>query len=908
MKFLLLLWLGLAATSVAIGQQYDSTEYPRLMREANDFTKKGEYDKALAKYRSAEESNRRKKDIVEDSIFNLKNLMRAPKVSEEVIVKKPQVSSGAGTQDRVRNESDSGRQAHGGKGEAKGEIRGELRKTSEMDSLKTYTWLMADAHAYDSVYRLFSDRDAAFLKGSRLPPDKAGKINFYSLRVLDYLYYMGWTKVELAARMLPVTLRAKYDTKVDQIYRSMEAHRKSVLHDYWMPDTLLALPDGTLFTNPSPDHKNFLWGYSDYADYKRVQVRFLNLSLPDFTITTDSLLLLADSGRFYSVTAASADYRIRVAKSIDYVLKRNKTEYGRIVYTKPALYKLSSDEGEVLSDLSQYTSNTFFLAGDDAHMATWEDGDQLRLIDLKTKKAVPLTDSKPAPTESMSADSKTIAYYNSRTQLIYLADMGGHVLDRIPHMLTGIDSITNIDFTGGDAFLKVNNEDTISLFDVTNRKMVMRFSKAFVDEIVVAPNGKDILLTCNTGYTNNGKSYTSSLGILTDASLAIKARLYCGGSTLFFTPAGDYIIGYGETGIMRWATGTRPEAAASMTCLTTDELISNHCLPLSQWKNITDADLIEKGARGYKDLAEAERDPELRDFYYRLSILLFHQLAEGHARNIRKERVPFFYDWHNWLDGRRGYRNFSDQFVRQLTGVKVFDRLVNSPDSVYPQQLYYAANANMLLANLYDSMGVYDNDVIEQINKEIVLRQRVFDKNPENTDNIYYYKEAFTRLSAVSDTVGWRDLIDGRYSERLAVYAAEQRLLAEKIMILPDSFHLKTKYVNALAQFSASFLYVHAGHYKGYGHALDSALYYADLGLALDPVAFDSARLLVVKARAYLLQPDGLERSMAIYQQVRSRYPDLTREALLRQLQFLREAGERQTAAMEKVEEYLKKN
>jgi hypothetical protein len=92
------------------------------------------------------------------------------------------------------------------------------------------------------------------------------------------------------------------------------------------------------------------------------------------------------------------------------------------------------------------------------------------------------------------------------------------------------------------------------------------------------------------------------------------------------------------------------------------------------------------------------------------------------------------------------------------------------------------------------------------------------------------------------------------------------------------------------------------------GRALDSALSYAEKGLALSPGKFDSARLLIVEARAYLLAPGvgGLEKSMGLYRQVRRHFPNFSPETMLNQLVFLREAGAKKTVAMERVEEFLK--
>jgi len=928
--WLVLLWLALILATAAPAQDV-CPEYDRLIHEAETFSRVSAYQKALYKYNSAKTcspSRRAEVDSMINRLFvkieNEKKRATAAEASIRKIYDRMQAATSRANEMEIeKNNADSSRIADRFKSENSlwikrmppaaadsllGYVVGlsRMKKLAEMDTLATFFRILSDIKDYDSVYLEHARENETAVKWTKLPEKRTGAVKYYGLRGLDAVFYSGCEKTGQAGDLLPVFTSEKFRPLLSNVKKSMEAHRAIAVRGYWMPDTLIGLPGDPLFARHCADNKNFTWAYSDYDDYKKLQVRFLNLSLTDFRLTTDSLEELSDTGRFYTALSAAGNYRYLIARGIDYRLKKNKGEYKKIEYAVPSVKSLMDNRGNILVDFSKDSLSDYFFSPDAGYLATWKGGHQLFLFNLKEQKVISLPDAVPAPTVSISSDSRAIAYYNSITKLIYIADMQGHILDQIPSWHSGIFNIDNIDFTGGDDFLKINNKDSICLFDMKNRRTMMRFNKAFVDEIVVSPNKTDILVTCNTESESSGTTYKGYLAILTDAGLNIRAKLYSGCQNFFYTPGGDYIIGYGQSAVMRWATGNLSKAGPFQTCLSLDELIKYDCFPFARFAAIDDADQIERGARKFKDRAAEVTDPIVKALYYRQSRALFDRLAYGNAKNIRKERVPFFYDWYNWIDNRLGNRNFRDQFIRQQAAVQIFDDLVYSPDSVYPNQLYYAANGNMFLGNLYDSLGAYNNSFIDQIIKEVSIRQRVFNKDPDNVDNIYYYRSAFWRLSAVCDSVGWIALTNRQYPDRLNLFRMEASLFAEKISVLPDSFDLQKSYINALCQLGASYIYVYASRPAEYGKALDSALYYADKGLALSPGKFDSARCLIIKARAYLLQEDGMGKAMDLYRLVKSRFPELSRGSMLSQLQYLKDAGFRDAGRIRRVEEVLK--
>ncbi len=124
---------------------------------------------------------------------------------------------------------------------------------------------------------------------------------------------------------------------------------------------------------------------------------------------------------------------------------------------------------------------------------------------------------------------------------------------------------------------------------------------------------------------------------------------------------------------------------------------------------------------------------------------------------------------------------------------------------------------------------------------------------------------------------------------------------------LPESFDLEILYINALAQLAPSYLYIYANKPDGNEKALDSAIYYADKGISLFPGTYDLASFLVIKARAYLLQNDGLSKALELYDKVKRDYPEFRKETMLQQLQLLREAGADEQK-ISKAEEFIKKD
>jgi hypothetical protein len=123
---------------------------------------------------------------------------------------------------------------------------------------------------------------------------------------------------------------------------------------------------------------------------------------------------------------------------------------------------------------------------------------------------------------------------------------------------------------------------------------------------------------------------------------------------------------------------------------------------------------------------------------------------------------------------------------------------------------------------------------------------------------------------------------------------------------LLSSYELENSYITALAQLAPHYLYVYTNTREGNEKALDSAMYYADKGISLSPGDFDHANFLFIKANAYLLQNDSLEKALEIYDRVKRDYPEFRKETMLDQLKRLREAGADEEK-ISKAEEFIRK-
>jgi hypothetical protein len=913
--------IGALFLAVAADAQDACPEYSTLMHQADSLFSKSKYLPALFKYNSAKACSPNNRPIIDEKIKRLFNKIESERkkaLAEEIEISA--MLAKVREAEEAQYTSDSNRIVD----RYRSTNEDWLKKTLAKDQMALFDYFVQlnkkgksrTADSLGSCFNLYSastDNEAAYVEyygidstsveGARLNRNKGNPVSFYQVRALDILYYTARARIKDAIALLPAIARPTFGKQFDSVDAAIDEHRMTSIRPYWVPDTVIDIPE-SIFARPSSDGKNFVWGYNDFDDYNKVQVRFRNLSLSDLTITTDSLVSLSDTGRFFSVLAAGANYQYKLGRAIDYAVKKSKVSFRSEVYTTPSVYKLIDDKGQIQEDFS--SESTFFFSPDARYLATWKGVSDLSLYSTRAKKFIPLPNASPSNTESFAPDSKTIAYYNRAKKMIYFSGLDGQIQKQIPGSLTGLDSITNIDFTGGDKFLKVNNDDTICLFDIRNKKTVFSLKTGFVRDIVAAPNGQYFLIICNTEYALSGNNYKGFLTFVTDADLGVKTKLYAQCENLFFTPDGEYIIGYTDNAIMRWAVnGTRQPANHPVSCFATAELIDHACLEYERFRSIDDGRRLETAARKYNEIGTNEKDPILKGLYFLHSRDLFERLTQQKAKNIRYERMPFFYDWTNFMENKLGSRNFGQQFMRQKRAVGIFDELINSPDSVYPEQLYYAANGHLFLANLYDSLYCFDDDYMDQIRKELALRQRVFDMNPDNADNRDYFIGGLANLSRITNRIDSVQRSIGNYPAMLANISHTTTYLRGKIGLLPDSFGVKQLYIKSLIEKARSFLYSYAHQPESYPGALDSAINNAENGLTIVLYRSDSVRFSAIKHEIFLLRDGAPSDAINEYATIKAGFPDLVKE-LQQQLQFLLDAGAKNSGNIEEVINFLK--
>lgn len=928
MKFIPLILFLFTCCTQSLAQD-SCPEFDSLMKQASAFFTKGNYRQAFYKYNTAKTCSPLRRKEVDDKIRQLFEEMESQRVRAKINETRANKATEAlkASQEREREMllKDSTDLARSFKEYNRKFFDSVIKREdtaallTHVDSLRKLN-IDATANHVAAGLNLFYESKIyakAFFEWLKYNLEVTSKPDFFKnksaaiydvgYRAYDTWYYWTLARLDQGLKFLPEISEKKYGHMFNVLTDSLKMQRKLLEENYWLPDTVIDLPFKvfTLFAQPSADYQNFMWGAfgaSELQEYKKLQLRFVNLSANNFAFTTDSLVELAPAGTYDSILTADANYRYMVVSRFNYSLKKNLVEIEKKVQANPPVVKLIDRNGQVLEHLYP---GYFFFSPDAKFLASWEgSNDELNLYNLKTRTNWKFPFSKPVYTVSFSSDSKTMAYYNRSTKLFYFLDITGSEPKLASSFSPITQDISNIDFTGDNKFLRINTPDSVFLYNIEHRKVLFGFDSSFVKNIVVSPDGKEALLICNRDY-----DYRGAFTYCVDMNLKIKDKLYSDCGNFFYTPDGKFIVGYDDYNVMRWRTDkTGLVKNEYRTCVDFKELIQKNSLPFYYFKDIRDGVQLELGARKFYDLGKDNRDTVFANSYLRQAQELFDRLAIGDADNISKDRRPFFYDWSNHIRRKLGNTDFYEQFISQRVAVEIFDTLMNSQDRDYPMLLYYAANGNMLLSYLYDSLKIVNHNYLELVKKEIALRTKVFVQDPDNTDNNYFFTEAFKRLSRVYDALGWNYLLKNQYQERLAIFRAEKAYLTARLNVFPDSFNVKDKYVLALTHLAPSFLYVYANGPKENVSALDSAFYYADKGLALTTLRYDTATFLVVKARAFLLRENGLDKALELYGQVMKDYSAyISKETMLSHLKRLREAGAT-TLNISKAEEFLNKN
>ncbi len=911
-------------------------EFSRLMAEADQFVANKDYRKALNKYNSAKTCSPAQRANVDEKINQVFEKIQAEsktaRMSEVKIrslydsLNKMIASKQKAEEDKKKNDSANiAKLFHVENKDWLVKLPEEVQRQLLTDIIRLKG--TGRESARDSLASAFKQLVLAndwtkeysncVAKNEKSPVNGLGRnadyIQFYGSRLLEDYYYLATVRLENASDLLPSSERSAYVSQISTAEDSLKNLRLRATRGYYIPDKVIGLPLELWSYGHCANNSDFALTYLDTRDYNKLRLHYVNYSLPSFVPTVDSSEVLADSGNLYHLLAAFANFKNSVGRALKYVLKKNRAELKDTFYVVPNVITLFDSTGKIITQFGQDPGSAYYFSPDGKLLVTWKDKKQLVLYNVSLQKQVPIIDNTSVRAMSISTDSRTIAYYNPDMRTIYFSATDGHQLFRIPLAQLGLKDLIDLEFTGNDQFLRINMVDSILLLHITDRKILLSFSSRPVQDIVVSPSGKDILLNCNITYltsnsnTNNSQSNYENLAFLVDQDLHIKRKLLGNVQHLFFSPDGRYVIGYNNKTLVRWTVDSSIYVPMiNQSFISTEELIDNNYLPYSRYDSINNANQIESGAYNLFKLASSQTDTLLQGLYYRRSENLFDRLAFGNAKNILAQRIPFYYDWYNWIEQRLGNKNFNAQFSRQQLGTELFDKMVNSPDSVYPMQLYYAANSHRIFGRLYDSLGYYNPSYLALIREEIALRQRVLQKDPDNTNNNDYLKEAYMKFSSVCDIMGANLAANKQYSDRLTLFRMEEEYLSNRQQLFYDTLGArKTAYVNALGQLATSFLFAYATRSSEYKTGLDSAFYYAEKGLQLTPEHDDAMSLLMVEAFVHLLK-DEVEKAFDVCRMIREQYPEINKETMLKKVQFLKNSIQGSTANIQRMEEYIK--
>jgi hypothetical protein len=751
---------------------------------------------------------------------------------------------------------------------------------------------------FDSTFKSKTKVSGVIEKSTTGISDESASPNsllYLGLSDFDIFHNRSLAKINTAKSLMDAHANADLYQIIKAIEDSIKSRQPLLSSKFLMPDTLIGLESVPFIYEPSSDHNFFGYGYTNTRDYRKISRSYVNISMSDFSIQKEFITSLTDKGSAYAIIASSGARHNYVVASYDYSLRRNKVEYAEIKYTSPELIKLADANGKQFKDISRYSSASCSISPDGNFIeSVKKPSEEIKVYNILNDQLITLTNSKGTEIlPSFSSDSRKIAYYNVQRDMIYIASMDGKISDQIKSSSMGEGNVSSLNFTGDNTFLKVLKKDSITIFNIKSNQTVYKFSNKLVSNVIVSPDNKHILITYNAtrGKKNEYDNYeTDFLTVLYDLKLNSFVKLYVDCPNFFFTPDGN-LIGYNVKKIMRFNIHNvlPPEIKSQhyKSFFNQDELIQVKAISYLDFAHSEDADFIQKGASLLLNEASETSDSV---FYYKKSQSLFQKLISNKAKNIRPERVPFYYECINWIDDRLGNRDFNEQIKKQKIAVDLFDKMLQSKDSIYPQQLDNAAYGYFLLVNLYDSL--HDNSkYVEQIKKEIALRKRVAVKNPDNDDNIMRLDRAYTNLNL--------KYLDKQKFELMQLLDADKKtFLSTLYKSNPGSKQIKKSYIESLANLAEDYIHLSVNMPVKYKLAIDSANHYIKLGYNLLAPKEDSLSLMLTQAETFLLHKDGLEKALKIYSSLQSKKASYSyikgkteKYHILWQLQKLKEAS-----------------
>jgi len=763
----------------------------RILSDADLSAKNGQYHDAILKYQAAKNCDPSLNKTVDKKIIEVFDKIEGLKVQAEQALKAAEIIKGKDSIILVQNFiSENSNWFETINDSDKPKLVSHVLKLNNknefgnLDTLSLGFDLGYWAKYYDSVsikgFRKLN------LLGLILPyndlvsdqTSEYGGFSMFGFNLLDFDLINVWEMANLSTKLLKSVKMPLANKFIEQMMDSINIHKNFLERNFLFPDQVCPLPNKMLFDFPSTDKKYFLWGYTCTDDFRKSFIRLRSISLNDFSFSKDTTIELQDNGRFEKYLKATGNYSEYISTSVTYSMKKNRVDYETEEFSDPTKISLVSKGNNFIKDLSKYSG--FYLSPDGKYASLFNSTGsfinketQLELYDVSNNVTIPLPNSGNVVASTFSSDSKRITYLDKNSASIIMFDLYAKHFETLNLKNVGLPEIKNIDFTGNDDFLAAQSEDSIYLFSISSNRIIKSYFNKFVKNISVSPNDKYVLITYSVNFSIDKKQYTAYVSLLMGMDFKVIYKLYSDSKELFFSQDEKYIYGYNDLNISKWDIEDLEENKYKSIVRNPEELKSFsdktklwYFIPFDENMQSKEADLVQSNAYTLKDLADLVDDTLLSKIYYLESQQLFAKLISGDADHIRKERIPFYYDWVNWIDKKLGKKNYSEQLKKEKIAVGLFDKMLQTRDTIYPEVYNRAGNAYLLLHGIYDSINNFGKDNEDVLRKEIWLREKCKKIDSANSDNNDKLAEAYSNLAMnfilkyAMDTLKYKSQLD----------------------------------------------------------------------------------------------------------------------------------------------------
>ena len=725
----------------------------------------------------------------------------------------------------------------------------------------------------------------------------------------DAVQYKSWNSIKLALSYFKDKQNEGFYDSVKIIYDSLELHIKKLSIFFLMPDSVIALPERYFFSKPSFDKQYYNIQIRDTSDYRKFKLKYESISLNNFKTIFDSTVIMNDSDQISKIYLTSGIFNKSIFSYIHYKLKHNRVDFAQFEYSNNKNDYFTEFQTNKIVNFSEFIHSEFSKDGN--YLALFKkDNTGLTLYNTIFNSFTPLKRSVASKALSFCNSHKTIAYLGDLNTKIIQADYNGNIINEIDLNSINFKNIANLDFLGSDRYLKLTNseEDSIALYDLKNNKIVAAYPKDEVVNITIDPSDTLFLLTYALEYNRTDDTLNDNITFVMDSNFKIKYKLYTDCRDFFFTPNGKYLIGYNTYKLMYWNTfnikhGRWP---SYHSCLSKAQLINKGAISLNDFADEDDCAIIEKAARYFKDMAQNQTvknaigqevtDTIMMMKFYGEALSLFGKLTSGKVRNVRKERIPIYYGWCNWIDNKMNNKNYDEQFIRAKAAVDIDEGFMDSKDSLYPKQVYQTAEDYYWLHNVYKKMGNYNQGHLDVLKREIELREKFKSIVIDHEENNTSLSDAYENISLAYDTIDVIYFNKKLFDDKLNLDKQELHFALTNLNKKENKDYIEQMLQSSLRQLGATYIHKFIQDGKSNNDLLDSALHYCEIGDAYAKGNKDSVYFQLIKARVYLLQNDKYDQAIKIYDELAKKPcahfpPENEKYHILKQLNLMLDIG-----------------